>query len=640
MFVYKSFLVTLLTLSTTSLYSIDANHISKALHTNFQIGKPAKIPLKHSSHLTWQEVTMPTEERPMFIINMKESDDLFAYSWDSYGHPSPGLLHSSDLGAHWSNVSLPGSVPVWDMVSLDATHLAVINQKGVYISSDKGVHWNKTKDGSFKQIVAIDANTVFLVANGAEIYRSIDGGKSWEPASLNLPKRYKYFWYLAAMNDLLVINVNGEKADALYFSTNRGDYWFHPNSEWKFDRIAAVAVNSKRDVFVHAGGHLYKTDIYGKYKIQLDAAIPEYSYEAVIKIDEKDRIYYLIRGFPARLYRSEDNGNTWDLLQSFEADSKYSKYEKHVDTFNILQDGKIAATSGFMTLLSDDSQHYFSPILSMPVQHVVNIAKVKSELFLATSSARYGVHNLYQSQEDVFDWKLNRKNVYSIADLNGQLMIVDGERKALLSRDEGQNWEETAKFDYSMNLSSSKTRVWATTPDYDEDTSFRGGFVSSNGQDWQTYFKKHMIHGLYAEEEILYLTNGKALNKSKDNGQNWKNILTLEDSTRVRLRGYASHLLLLAVNKAGLIKSMDGGKTWNFINHGLNNWYFQDLVILDAHHYVVVNELGVFVTKDCGKSWEAANQGLKSLNVQRLFYKDNVLYASTEGSGVYKAIWK
>jgi PKD repeat protein len=91
--------------------------------------------------------------------------------------------------------------------------------------------------------------------------------------------------------------------------------------------------------------------------------------------------------------------------------------------------------------------------------------------------------------------------------------------------------------------------------------------------------------------------------------------------------------------KCGVYKSVDGGDHWSLILETKSEARGIDI---DPNYpdnlYVADMMGGVWVSNDGGKSWRQENFGLGSISMTSVKIRDNYIYASTQGSGVYSGV--
>ena len=152
----------------------------------------------------------------------------------------------------------------------------------------------------------------------------------------------------------------------------------------------------------------------------------------------------------------------------------------------------------------------------------------------------------------------------------------------------------------------------------------------------------------------LYAGTPEGAFKSADGGATWSNIGLSMGVTSLALDPGARNTIYAAaganewaVNAGflGMFKSTDGGASWRPINNGLvrvlgSRSTVTALAIAPDNGstlYAATSGRGVFKSSDGGGMWEPLSDGLTNLDVRLLAVTSNLLYAVTS-SGIFKAI--
>jgi photosystem II stability/assembly factor-like uncharacterized protein len=169
-----------------------------------------------------------------------------------------GLVHvTSDGGAHWTAVTPPALPQTAQISSIEPSHVA----KGaayltasrymwddfhpyVYETSDYGAHWTTIAAGLPADQYAFvvrqdpaDANLLFL-GTKSTVYVSLDGGASWRPLSLNLPK--------VQVRDIAVDTRQGEVVAAT-----------HGRAFWVLDNLALLEQLTRTAAVASGGAQVF-----------------------------------------------------------------------------------------------------------------------------------------------------------------------------------------------------------------------------------------------------------------------------------------------------------------------------------------------------------------------------------------------
>lgn len=91
--------------------------------------------------------------------------------------------------------------------------------------------------------------------------------------------------------------------------------------------------------------------------------------------------------------------------------------------------------------------------------------------------------------------------------------------------------------------------------------------------------------------------------------------------------------------KCGVYKSTDQGKNWKLILATMSEARGIDIDPKNNNNLYVADMMGgVWVSNDAGQNWRQENNGLGSISMTSVKIKDNYIYASTQGSGVYSGV--
>jgi photosystem II stability/assembly factor-like uncharacterized protein len=156
-----------------------------------------------------------------------------------------GLYRSRDGGENWERIAegvINGSVNV---MSWPGPSLFVGTSRGLFHSVDGGDNWEKLGGGLPEAVVlSLDVSSyfgiepvVFVGLEGAGVYRSRDGGESFEPVSgedwATLSVRVIYWW-----KSSLIVGTDG----GLFVSRDQGESWESASAKLEGERILAISI--------------------------------------------------------------------------------------------------------------------------------------------------------------------------------------------------------------------------------------------------------------------------------------------------------------------------------------------------------------------------------------------------------------
>jgi PKD repeat protein/photosystem II stability/assembly factor-like uncharacterized protein len=183
-------------------------------HTIF-IGAPAGgLWVTHDKGQTWHTETdvLPTLGVSAIVVDPVNPDVMYIGSGDRDAGDSPGVgvLKSYDAGLTWQLYNSGMGARIVGRMLMhpqDNQMLIAATNAGMYKTTDGGESWEITQGGNFKdfQFKPDDPSVVYASANG-RFYRSVDTGDSWEIISSGLPTGYRG-----------VIGVTPADAEVVYF---------------------------------------------------------------------------------------------------------------------------------------------------------------------------------------------------------------------------------------------------------------------------------------------------------------------------------------------------------------------------------------------------------------------------------------
>ncbi len=660
------------------------------------------------------------------------------------GASGGGVWKSEDYGMSWKNVSdgyfaspSIGAIRVAESdpnviyvgTGSDGLRSNVIAGKGVYKSIDGGQSWQHTGLGQCGQIGAVeihprDHNIAFVAAIGQAfqpnpergIYRTRDGGQSWEKvlflsdttgfADLEFMPSNPNIVYAAAWRGERKpwTIISGGDENGIYKSLDGGDSWERigkglPKLMGKIDLAVCPADSKVLYALVEAPGKeggLYRSKDQGR-TFQLTASNSDLKnrpfYYTNIEVDptNPDIVYAMA----LRFIKSEDGGKTWRRLSSPHGDNH--DLWINPDNTNIW----IQANDGGANV-SLNAGETWSTQFNQPT----------AELYQVEVDNQYP-YWLYAGQQDNY----STISVPSLpphshqAGSNGLIMNTGGcetgpavphplkphivysnckGRFSVFNKQTGQEqaYDVGAAFMYGHNPKDLKFRFQRVSPihisPHDPDVVYHTSqFVhktEDGGKHWVTISPdltafepdKQVISGspitrditgeefystIYAIREspleagVIWVgANDGPVHVSKDGGEHWNKVTPkdLGPGGRVDAVEPSPHTpgkAFIAVLRYQLgdwtpyiYKTENYGKSWKLINKGIPNDYPVRVIREDPEREGLLfagTEYGLFVSFDDGDSWQEFQNNLPITPITDLKIHRSDLVLSTMGRGFW-----
>jgi photosystem II stability/assembly factor-like uncharacterized protein len=196
----------------------------------------------------------------------------------------------------------------------DSNTLYVANELGIYKTTDGAQSWTQITDMRTSSLAISPHGRIFAGVYEAYgysggIYRSDDGGSSWEMASVGLPSQVGVASALAIAPGAPYIIYAGIQGAGLYKSLDNGDTWQSINSGFfTTPQVRLIAVDPYDSQVVYfsalAGLTLFRSDNGGASWQPIGEGLPSEPFSLVIDPGNQQVIY---AGTWGGVYRSLDN---------------------------------------------------------------------------------------------------------------------------------------------------------------------------------------------------------------------------------------------------------------------------------------------------------------------------------------------
>lgn len=625
--------------------------------------------------LSWYPVfdEMPVLSISKIVYDPSDSQIIYAATGDpnisSYVFIGQGLYKSQDGGESWDLLGLE-DIGVISAFAVHPTQNNILfagsmgiplrpgEERGLYRSEDGGLTWEKTlylsNEAGITDVLIDPVNPLIVYACGwhrvrniavsivngelSRLYRSVDGGKTWNTVTNGLPQETLSRSGLAWSQGSVFVQFTGsnQQLRGVYRSDDQGVNWVPvvtsdqlnglPDNVlggfgWYFSKLRINPMN-KQDMFI-LGIDLWRTRDGGNSWEM--ATPPWWIYE--VHADKHDLIFTsegnIIIGTDGGTYISYDDAFTWDRFDNIAATQFYRiAYNMHNPEFWVggAQDNGTSGASGEEKIW----ERYFGGDGFQPAFH-----PAYPELFFAM----WQNGNLVTSQD------------------SGQLFFnfVNG-------IDEGDRvgWDTP----FFISVHDPYPMYYGTNRVYQNDDPFTDNWyaVSDVLTDPLEPFipRSHVLSALgespLLQGLILAGTADGRLWLQEPSSPEWLNISDgLPAQYVTSCQGSPFETDHLYVTHSGyryneffphIHKSEDNGETWFSISGDLPPFAVNDLVVLPGYEDKILfaaTDAGVYGTINSGENWHRLGQGMPAIPVYDMLWNPslNILMAGTHARSFY-----
>ena len=577
------------------------------------------------------------------IIDPTNTDIMYLATGDDNGGDtySIGILKSIDGGMSWDttglsyNVNQSIKISKLEMNPNYTDSIFAVTDDNIFVSANGGDNWNIVgPNGRWRDIHYKPGNTNVLYAakqtsGTSNIYRSIDGGATWQVSSngvLTGNKRRPLIAITPANPEVVyaLFADNGYGYHGLYKSVDAGDSWTLQSN--------SPNILGRETDGTGTGGQSW--------------------YDLSLAISTEDENHIYVGGI--NLWESTDGGVTWNIEASSGSGSNYAymHVDQHAAEFNPLNNTAYAGNDGGLYKYFNQLNTWIDISDGLEISQFYKLGlSTLSEETLVVGAQDNGTERLSNGiwdairgsdgMECIID-HYDDDIIYSTSQYGGLRITYNG----------GDDWDNIKPVNYEGS--------WVTPYKmHPQDNNiivigYKAVYRTKNAAaTWDSisplYGDLKTIALAPSNTDYIYAATYSGLWLTKDEGANWDYIKTglpsgtISDVTVSTNNEDRVFVTMSSFNDGQKVyESTDAGDTWtnisgtNLPNLPVNCIVFQSYTNDDLY---IGTDIGVFHKDNSMNEWESFNTGLPSVSVRELEiqYSSGKLKAATFGRGVWES---
>ncbi|MBI3195084.1 MAG: T9SS type A sorting domain-containing protein [Ignavibacteriae bacterium] len=432
-----------------------------------------------------------------------------------------------------------------------------------------------------------DGSNLYAGTAGAGVFRSTDGGATWEQKINGMNYQSVTAFVKSGPNLLATGTVN------VYLSTDNGETWTAATGLAGGNGVSCLAANGA-NVFAGTSG----------------------------------------RG----VFVSTDNGATWTASNTGLPGGGTNTYVGSIITngSTILTSASDNNVQQTMFRSTNNGSSWTGANTGLPLDY-----STYGSMYLDGSTIYAGGSYLYKTTNNGDTWTQADNGIPTYSGISeiraiGSNLFATANQFVYRSTDGGGTWTVLGGGLPLMGMFS----LEVSGSDVFAGTVANGVYKSTDsGNSWtqqNTGLKARDMSGFLIDGSTLY-ANGNSIFKTSDDGTTWTNVRgNLKDSSSQPTLVYANGSLLFARDYPanGLERSTDGGATWTLVGNGLPE-YGSINSIIDVAGGLLTTKDRVYRSTDNGDTWVKVDTASEIINVGNVVKIGSMVYAY--GLGVFKS---
>jgi len=544
-----------------------------------------------------------------------------------------GIHESADKGETWRWNALPRPIHTEAAMHIGTDgNLWFFDREQVSRSEDNGRSWTEVRSDSSLWItnklsasMVMDGGQTLLGVNGAGVLLSNDLGKNIEtvfPTTVGLDalarhpaSGHLYTWRKSAA---------ANQINPVYRSTDGGLTW----STWQNDllttgrQINALAFAPNGTVFLVTNMWLLRSVDDGNTWVELPMRAAEITATATGRLLATNNEQFSV----PRTLRSDDNGETWEAAPT---DNMYA--------FSAMPDGIVFGVNNSGLYRSEDDGNTWQFSAFGAAHHLQGF---QLHFYPDQSAIAMTNHGVFYSSNGATNWEHRLQQMIVAGNCaalpDGQLFCVDNVR-LMRSTDKGLSWIDVAPAPLAdQALLRSVDGVLFCQSDYNQ--MYRS---ADGGQSWQDLGTQQINPPRQGADGTFWAFDyGINLQKSTDRGLTWTKVNTPSLTSDARIMAHSSGILLLFGNNK-VHRSTNNGASWTTFNQSGMKWVSTSFENTSGHLFVMGTEIGstLLLSVDDGLTWRTVSRPNTYWASQALYIDPQQHLWIASGDGVWRTTW-